>query len=54
MLVIFHLNVIICKNFNLPHIYHIFVGKKSFFEMKLFKLVTWYPNMVQTILNDMD
>ncbi len=27
--------------------------KNSFFEMKIFKLVTWYPNMVQIIWNDM-
>jgi hypothetical protein len=33
MLVIFHVNVIICQIFNLPHIYHIFVEKKSYFQM---------------------
>jgi hypothetical protein len=49
MLVIFHVNVITCQIFNLPHIYHNFVGKNSFFEMKIFKLITWYPNMVQTM-----
>jgi len=27
MLVIFHVNVIICQNFKLPHIYHIFAKK---------------------------
>jgi len=47
MLVIFHVNVIIYQNFNLPHIYHIKLLKNSFFEMKKFKLITWYPNMVQ-------
>jgi len=41
MLVIFYVDVIVCQNFNLPHIYRI-----SFFEMKIYKLVTWYPNMV--------
>ncbi len=46
MLVIFHMNMITCQNFNLPHIYPIFVEKNSFFEMKNFKLVTWYPNMI--------
>jgi hypothetical protein len=51
MFVIFHVNVITCQNFNLPHIYHIFAGKKSYFEMKKFKLVTWYPNMVQCTFN---
>jgi hypothetical protein len=49
MLVIFHVNVIICQNFNLPHIYHIFAEKNSCFEMKIFKLITWYPNMVQNM-----
>jgi hypothetical protein len=53
MLVIFHVNVITCQNFNLPHIYHVFVEKNSCFEMKIFKLVTWYPNMVQNMWNDM-
>jgi hypothetical protein len=27
--------------------------KNSFLEMKILKLITWYPNMVQTIWNDM-
>jgi hypothetical protein len=53
MLVIFNVNVITYQNFNLPYIYHIFAGKFSFFKMKIFKLVTWYPNMVLTIWNDM-
>jgi hypothetical protein len=43
MLVIFYVNVITCQNFNLPHIYHIFVEKT---HLKNFKLITWYPNMV--------
>jgi hypothetical protein len=47
MLVIFHVNVIDRKNLKLSHIYHIFVEKNSIFEMKIFKFVTWYPNMVQ-------
>ncbi len=45
--------LITCQNLNLPHIYCIFVFKNSFFEMKNFKLVAWYPNMVQTMWNDM-
>jgi len=48
MLVILHVNVITYQNFNLSHIYHIF-AKNLFFEMKFLKLVTLYPNMVQTI-----
>jgi hypothetical protein len=28
MLVIFYVDVIYCQNFNLPHIYRIFAGKK--------------------------
>jgi hypothetical protein len=31
MFVIFHVNVIICQNFNLPYIYCIFAKKDSFF-----------------------
>jgi nicotinic acid mononucleotide adenylyltransferase len=46
MLVIFYVDVIFCQNFNLPHIYHI-----SIFEMKIYKLITWYPNMVQYTFN---
>jgi hypothetical protein len=53
MIVIFHVNMLTCQNFKLLHIYYIFVFKNSFFEMKFFKLVTWYPNMVQNIWNDM-
>jgi hypothetical protein len=53
MFVIFYVDMIICQNFNLPHIYRILVGKKSFFEMKNFKLVTWYPSMVHIMSNDM-
>jgi hypothetical protein len=49
ILIIFHVNVITCQNFNLPHIYHICAKKNSFFEMKIFKLITWYPNMVQNM-----
>jgi hypothetical protein len=30
MLVIFYVDVISCQNFNLPHIYHIFVKKPHF------------------------
>jgi len=35
MLVIIHVNVITCQNFNLPHIYCIFVGKTYFLRWKL-------------------
>ncbi len=37
-------------------IYHAFIVsllKNSFFDMKIFKLVIWYPNMIQTMWNDM-
>ncbi len=46
MLVIFYMDVIFCQIFNLPHIYYIFARKNYFFEIKNFKLITWYPNMV--------
>jgi hypothetical protein len=51
MLVIFYVDVIYCQIFNLPHICRIFAGKNSFFEMKFYKLVTWYPNMNQYTFN---
>jgi hypothetical protein len=50
MLVIFH--VITCQNFNLPHIYCIFGGKFSLFDMNFFELITQYPNVIQTMWND--
>jgi hypothetical protein len=53
MLVIFYVDVISCQIFNLPHVYCIFAGKNSVFEMKFFKLVTSYPNMVHIMWNDM-
>jgi len=34
MLVIFHVNVITCENFNLPHIYYIFAKKLIFWNEK--------------------
>jgi hypothetical protein len=34
MLVIFHVNVIICQIFNLPHIYRIFAEKLIFWNEK--------------------
>jgi hypothetical protein len=49
MFVIFHVNVITYQIFNLLYIHHIFATKNSLFEMKNFKLVTSYPNMVLTI-----
>jgi hypothetical protein len=45
MLVIFYVDVIYCQNFNLPHIYRIF-AKKFIFWDEIYKLITWYPNMV--------
>jgi len=53
MLVIFHVNIITYQIFNLPQNYCIFARKKSFFEMKNFKLIAWYPNKVQIMWNDM-
>jgi hypothetical protein len=46
MLIIFHVNVIICQIFNLPHIYYIF-AKKSHFLKWIFKnwshgIQTWF------------
>jgi hypothetical protein len=52
MFIIFHVNVLTCQNFKLSH-FLAFKKKKSFFEMKIFKLVTWYPNMVQNMWNNM-
>jgi hypothetical protein len=49
MFVIFHVNVFVLSNFQITkHLLHFF-WKKSFFEMKIFKLVTWYPNMVHMV-----
>ncbi len=45
MLVIFYVDVIFSQIFNLPHIIASLL-KKLFFRMKIYKLVTWYPNMV--------
>jgi hypothetical protein len=42
MLVIFHVNIITCQIFNLPHIYYKFVEIFYFLGMKILKLVTWY------------
>jgi hypothetical protein len=53
MLVTFFVDVITCQNFNLSHISCILVKKNSFFEMKIFKLITWYPSMVHIMWNDM-
>jgi hypothetical protein len=53
MLVIFYVDMITFQIFNLPHIYRIFATKNSFFEMKNFKLVTWYLNMFHITWNDM-
>jgi hypothetical protein len=52
MLVNFHMNVVTYQNFNLPHLSHL-CWKNSFLEMRIFKLVIWYPNMVQIMSNDM-
>jgi hypothetical protein len=32
MFIIFYVDVIFCQNFNLPHIYHICVGKTHFWD----------------------
>ncbi len=53
MLVVFYVDVIFFQNFNLPHIYCIFALKAHFFKMKIYKLVTWYPNMIHIMWNDM-
>jgi hypothetical protein len=34
MFFIFHMDMIACQNFNLPHIYHIFVEKFHFLKWK--------------------
>jgi hypothetical protein len=52
MLVIFYVDVISCQNFKLLHLLH-FCSKNSFLEMKIYKLITWYPNMVHIMWNDM-
>jgi len=36
-------------------IYHAFIApllKNSFFEMKISKLITWYPNLIHIMWND--
>jgi hypothetical protein len=46
MLVIFYVDMISCQNFKYTtHLSHL-CSKNSFFEMKIYKLVTWYLNMV--------
>ncbi len=53
MLVIFHVNVITLSIFQFTtHLSHL-CWENSFFDMKIFKLITWYPNMVQNMWNDM-
>jgi hypothetical protein len=55
MLVIFHAIVIICQNFNLPHIYRIFVKKISFLRWKFSNLSqgiqTWFKLCEMTWFN---
>jgi hypothetical protein len=48
MLVTFHVNVIVCQNFNLPHTYCVCVCV-CFNEMKAFNFFTWFTNMFQTM-----
>jgi hypothetical protein len=36
MFVIFHVNVIVCQNFKLPHVFIEFLMKKPFLDMKIF------------------
>jgi hypothetical protein len=53
MFVIFYVDVIFCQNFKyITHLSHL-CSKNSFFEMKIYKLFTWYPNMVHIMWNDM-
>jgi hypothetical protein len=46
MFVIFHVNVIICQNFKLPHVLIEFLMKKPFLDMKNFNYShgsqTWF------------
>jgi len=51
MFVIFHVNVIVLSNFQFPTYLSHFCFKNPFFEMKIFKLITWYPNMVHMVQN---
>jgi len=53
MLVIFHVNAQLLVKFSIYHTFITSFLKNSFFKMKIFKLITWYPNMVQTMCNDM-
>ncbi len=47
-LVIFHLKVIICENFNLPHIYGHHLKKKTICDMIIIKLFTLLPNLFKS------
>jgi hypothetical protein len=53
ILVIFYVKWLVVKFSISTHIYCIFVEKNSFFEMKIFKFVTWYANMDHIIWNNM-
>jgi hypothetical protein len=52
-LVIFHVNVNTCQNFNLPHMFIAFLLKKLIFWDEKFQINKWYPNMIQTMWNEM-
>jgi hypothetical protein len=53
MLVILYVDVIFLSKFQFTtHLSHL-CSKNSFFEMKIYKLATWYPNMVHIMWNDM-
>ncbi len=49
MFVIFYVDMIICQNFNLPHIYHILAGKNHFLKWKFSN----YPSVVHIMSNNM-
>jgi len=55
MFVIFHVNVITCQNFNIPHIYHIFVEKNHFlkwnFQINHMVSKTWFKQYQMTWVN---
>jgi hypothetical protein len=54
MFFIFYVDVIVLSKFQFTTDLSHFCWKNSFFEMKIYKLIiTWYPNMVHIMWNDM-
>jgi len=55
MLVIFYVDVIICQNFNLPHIFYILTGKNHFLRWKFLNqshgIQTWFKLCQMTCFN---